>query len=386
VRKFIGAAVIAMLILYIACYLVLLQVPVSEVFLEKGGEVVNESITPGDSSLYGEKEKLVLSFIRENMLGMNGEVFTNLRLDSGGMYTLSESAGLLLDYCARRGDKELFEKEYTYLKSSLLQEGHFIRWKSEPSGISCNAVIDDLRIVRALLRAYELWGMEEYKETAWAIQKALFEKQTLDGGLTEFYDWGQKAASKRIPLCYLDLYTMNLLKEMDTGWGDLTAQSLALLKKGRSSAASPVFFKYYDYKRRSYTRDEEYGKSKSICLTYTIYTALHLAEVREDTSFFADWLEKELEGKGKLCAWYNPVTMKPVNGMESTAVYALAAVYAKTAGKQELYGSLVDKMLGFMVTEPNSRYYGGFGTVETGEFFSFDNLTALWALSLEEAD
>jgi hypothetical protein len=47
---------------------------------------------------------------------------------------------------------------------------------------------------------------------------------------------------------------------------------------------------------------------------------------------------------------------------------------------------LVDKMLGFMVTEPNSRYYGGFGTVETGEFFSFDNLTALWALSLEEAD
>lgn len=379
-----GAVVI--MLLYLGCYLLFLQVPMREAAVEVDGKAAGELPAACSESIYREKEKLVLAFIRENMLGANGEIFTNLQTDSGGLYTLSESVGLLLDYCVLRGERELFDKEYAYLKSSLLSEGQYIRWKSEPREISCNAAIDDLRIIRALINASELWGETEYMETAVRIQEALLEKQAPDGYLADFYEWGQKAASKRIPLCYLDLYTMRLLEDINPEWGSLENRSRGLLKKGRGKDASPVFYKFYDYEKRSYARDEEYASSRSICLTYTLYTALHLAEVGEDTLFLADWLERELSEKGKLGAWYDPVTLKPVNGMESTAVYALAAVYAKTVGRQALYHSLLDHMLGFMVKDSQSRFYGGFGIEETGEFFSFDNLTALWALAHEDEE
>ena len=40
---------------------------------------------------------------------------------------------------------------------------------------------------------------------------------------------------------------------------------------------------------------------------------------------------------------------------------------------------LLERMFEFVVDDRDSEYYGGFGNCETGEFYSFDNLTALWA-------
>jgi hypothetical protein len=43
---------------------------------------------------------------------------------------------------------------------------------------------------------------------------------------------------------------------------------------------------------------------------------------------------------------------------------------------------IIDRMLKFMCTDRKSQYYGGFVNAGSGEFYSFDNLTALWALAL----
>lgn len=331
---------------------------------------------------YKVMEEAAAGFLNEHLLGVDGEIFTNLKDRRYGMDTLSESVGLLMDYCVLNNDKDLFHKEYLFLKKNMLAEGRFVKWKYGSDETYCNAAIDDLRIVGALLDAYKLWGEKEYLFLAGLMQKGMLEKQIVGGNIREFYDWKQDASRDRIPLCYIDLYTLDRLSTFNEGWEKAADNGLKLIKAGSIQKASPFFYKYYDYSSGLYSKDEEYEKDKSICLTYTLYTAIHLSRAGEDTQIFTRWLKSE-SGKGRLYAWYNPDTQKPSRTMESTAVYALAAVYAKSAGENELYYKLLDKMLEFMVTDKESIYYGGFGFKETGEFYSFDNLTALWALAVE---
>lgn len=116
---------------------------------------------------------------------------------------------------------------------------------------------------------------------------------------------------------------------------------------------------------------------------YSLYTALCMAEAGIYDNELLSWLGSEME-KGKVYAWYNPHSKKPVSDMESTAVYALGSIFAGLSGDEVLSQKLLDRMLEFMVTDEDSKYYGGFGNSETGEFYSFDNLMALKALALAE--
>jgi len=157
---------------------------------------------------------------------------------------------------------------------------------------------------------------------------------------------------------------------------------LNIIKKGKIET-SPLFYKYFDYNLGRYSFDEEYQEKGGICLVYTLYTALSMAEAGIFDDELLNWLRNEME-KGKVYAWYNPYSQKPVSDMESTAVYALGSIFAGLSGDEVLSQKLLDRMLEFMVTDENSQYYGGFGNSETGEFYSFDNLMALKALALAE--
>lgn len=340
---------------------------------------------------YREEEKTLLRFLEEHMLCTNGEILTNIKPGSGDMDTISESVGFLMSYAVMRNRKDLFDKEFLFLKKRLMVQDSYIRWRYGNEEVTCNAVIDDLRIAGALLDAYDLWQEKNYIETARLIQQALFDKQVSEGKLYEFYDWKKNTSKKSIPLCYIDLYNIYRLAVFNKGWLEVANYGLDTLNKGRivtknanvsGNNTNILFNKYYDYQTKKYLKDEEYSRGKGICLTYTIYSALNLANFNENTEFFTRWLKEEI-GKGKLYAWYNPDTMMPAGEMESTAVYALAAVYSRKVGERELYNLLIDKMLQFRVRDVTSTYYGGFGNEVSGEFYSFDNLTALWALASE---
>ena len=333
------------------------------------------------SAYFQKYEKLALNFIKKNLMRENGGIISNTSHSKSGSDILSESTGLFMDYSVIKGDRKLFDRQYGFLKERLLSGNNLVKWKSSQTEINCNAAIDDLRIVRALLDAYALWGDRTYFDTAGAISGALYSNQVKDGCLYELYDWKYNTSKKSIPLCYLDLYTIDRASLFNEGWGEVVNRGLNILKNGRVNDESPFYYKYYDYATGKYSLDEEFSKEKGICLTYTLYTVLHLAEMNEDTGFFTEWLRNE-DQKGRLLSWYNPFTLKPVNEMESTAVYALAAVYSKKAGEEELYRSLMEKMLKLIITYEKSPYHGGFGIEATGSFFSFDNLTALWALGI----
>lgn len=331
---------------------------------------------------YREKEEILLGFIEKHLMGDNGEIYTmtNSSSHEEDGVTLSESVGLMMTYCVLRNRKDMFDRQYNFLRDKLLVENSYVKWKNGES-ISCNAAIDDFRILRALLDAYELWGDSGYFNTAGLIQEAIFRHQASGGKLLELYDWARGETKPRIPLCYIDLYTMRRLGVFKKKWLSVMENGISTVKSGRISMSVPFFYKYFDYNGSSYSLDEEYAQTGGICLTYTLYTILHLAEVEEDTDYFTAWLASEMDS-GRLYARYNPCNLEPASDVESTAIYALAAVYADLKGDKKLYYKLLDRMLKFMVDDAESPYFGGFGNAESGEFYSFDNLMALWALAL----
>lgn len=371
-KRILGMIIILAVGCYFAVYITFLSIPAAEVF--------NNVMPDTPVGMYNTLESGLYDFIGRNLTGKEGEILTNLRSNNKSGDTLSESLGLMMNYCTLSNKRVQYEKQFKFLQNRLLTEGNFIRWRAGGSSASCNAAIDDLRIIRALLDGYDLWGVKEYYNMAGYLQESIFTHQVKDRCLHELYDWKSGKTKHTSPLCYLDLYAMDRMSEFNPGWLAVEEKALSILSEGRISSKSPFFYKYYDYDTGKYSYDEEYYKDKGICLTYTLYNVLHLAEVNEETGYFLEWLKNEA-ATGKLYAWYDPLTRRPAGTAESTAVYALAAVYASKSGEKELSGKLIEQMLKFMVTDRKSTYYGGFGDTEMRYFHSFDNLTALWALT-----
>lgn len=356
---------------------------ISEVFGKKvSWDQESSTVNILDKNLYYKKqEDMLLNFIEKRLVDKEGKIIRDLKVSENEMEALSESIGLLMEYSVLRDRKDIFDREFQFLKSKLLNKDGFIRWGLGKSQANCNAAIDDLRILKALLGAYGKWKVNDYNDTAESIQKAIFENQVKDGNLSEIYDWVSQEANDRMPLCYIDLDTITRLEAYNKAWEMVREKALEVLKNGLIDKQKPFFFKYYNYTDKQYSLDEEFAQNKGICMVYTAYSALHMAEVNQDTDVFKNWLKAEMD-KGKIYAWYDPNTLKPSCDFESTAVYALAAMYSKEAGDEELYYKLVDRMLKFMVTDAKSPNYGGFGDEKTGSFNAFDSLTALNALAL----
>jgi hypothetical protein len=370
VKKLIAAFLLFVVICYIGCYLTLSNAPLATVYKDENLKKL----------FYRKKEDDLYDFIKNNFIGKNGEIYTRIKSVRSDNATLAESVGILMDYYLLKGEKDLFDKEFNFLKNNLLTQDSLIKWKTGKN-ITCNAAIDDLRIIRVLMNAYDQWQDEEYFNTAGFVQERIYNVQIRNGCLAEFYSWKEDTTKDTVPLCYLDSYTMDRLEVFNNNWGKVAERALTIIKNGRINTASPFFKKYYIPETTLYKEDEEYSASGGICLTYTLYTVIHLAEMNEDTEFFTTWLKNEIS-KGRLYAWYNPATLEPVNELESTAVYALAAIYSKRTGEDELYEKLVKRMLQFSVTDEKPECFGGFGDEGAEGFYSFDNLTALLALTM----
>jgi hypothetical protein len=338
------------------------------------------SIFLSENNKYTDKEQALLGFIQKHLTGSFGEVVTNTCPENGDAGTLSESIGILMYYSLINDDKPMFERVYRYFEKELLTESFHIKWRSGKD-VTCNASIDDLRIIGVLFGAYEKWGDEKYFQVSLTLQQMLYDFQVKGGSLYQLYDWKYDSTKDSTALCYLDLKTLKKLMYYNKDWEEVYDRSLAIVKGGRIEG-TPFFYKHYDFKSGEYQFDEEYDENRGICLLYTLYTALNMAEEYFPTDELLTWIKYEMDNRNKLYAWYDPYCKEPVSDLESTAVYALASIYARSSGDGVLSERLLDRMLEFMVDDLNSEYYGGFGNCETGEFYSFDNLTALWALTL----
>ncbi|MGL5244441.1 MAG: glycosyl hydrolase family 8, partial [Sarcina sp.] len=179
-----------------------------------------------DSKEKNTSEKLVYDFINTALTKEGIGIYTNyLNNESDGditkgHYVLSESEGLMMLYAVNSGNKDLFDKNYNIVKNKMKLDNGLISWRvNENEKSEVSATIDELRIIKALIFAYDRWGDFKYKLNAIRISNALLKNSTLDGNLIDFTQPDGK--SKTITLCYLDLVTMRMLSNIDSKWSSI---------------------------------------------------------------------------------------------------------------------------------------------------------------------
>lgn len=291
-----------------------------------------------------------------------------------GADVLSESQGLVMEYAAETGNKDLFDRAFAYAEKSLGKDGLFLWYGSDDSKTSSNAFLDDLRIYGALLQAEKQWG-KEYEKAIEEHGKALCRYNvTAKNEPLDFYDF-KEGKSTEFSLCYGDLETIKEL-EKRTGTKGLYEKTKAILTEGYISDDFPLYYASWSYKEKKYSK-------KDLNMAEAVYTLYHLAKegLLKDES--KDWLLEQLKGDG-IMAGYG-VDGSVSEGYESTGIYALTAMIGMECNNSEMVTLSIARMNEFRIFDSANRYNGAFGNADGSGIYSFDQCMALKAYTLLES-
>lgn len=318
-------------------------------------------------------------FVSENLTDENGGVHTTYvpgdKAATMASPVLSESQGVMLEYAVQTGQKELFDSTLSYINGNMSRDGLIIWSVTDGQAGSVNALVDDLRIYGALLKAQELWG--GYDGILKEHHGALAAYGIRDGRYVDFYDAGSRKAAQSLTLCYIDLYTMEALAGTGDEYRKAYEDARQILVDGQISGEFPLYYSRYDYKTRSYAEGE-------LNMAEAMVTLLHLAEAGILPQNTHDWLRKQME-YGAIPARYD-VSGRVVNGYqyESTAVYALTALVGKEIGDEDLQGWALRKMEKMRVQDYGREYNGAFGGEDGSGITSFDQVMPLLVYAVME--
>jgi len=331
-----------------------------------------------------EIEKQALFFMALHMSGPQLSIYTNyLNANSykdtiaSGEDILSESQGLFLLYLLNRDKKDYFDLCLHWTVNNLYMDNGMFSWVKRKTSKSekINALIDDLRIVRALISAYEKWGDERYLKLAKKAAGAIKKYNTQGLIPLDFYDIATKYKANCITVSYLDLYTMKNLAVFDSRWKDIYSNSCEVIKKAKIEGTGLYKFQY-DLDKKAYMVDEE------ISLIQSVYAMLHLEEVGQSDKQGIEWIWNQYKKHSKLYAAYSSKTFEPVSDIESTALYALTARLLYLSGDIKRAETLLKECEKFRVYKKDSEIYGSFGNDVSMEVNSFDNLQYILSSSM----
>ncbi len=336
---------------------------------------------PGDRDLE-QAEEAALGFVQRRMLDARRAPHTHVALVPGALAgrrsaarsVLSESVGLLMTYAAMADARPLFDAQRR-LAERVLQGPHgLLSWRAsrhlgrtDPSSAS----IDDLTVVRALLRAGAMWERPDLERSAATIARGVLEYQVVDGALVDAASWNDDGvySGREVQLAYLDLRTMALLAERDGAWEQPYGRGLELLREGEDGQG--LFAETWSVDSGEFqSPDPAQGILAAYC-------ALHLAEVGEGGEATLALFESRLAEDGRLAGRFERADGTPVEGFEAAAVYALAARLALALGQIEPAERYVARLLATQRTEPRGAT-GAFSLGDTAH--TFDNLHALIAI------
>ncbi|MDL2253649.1 hypothetical protein LJC49_06185 [Ruminococcaceae bacterium OttesenSCG-928-I18] len=329
-----------------------------------------------------EKSEPTARFVLNHMLEEGG-VRTNY-LDGTRVYefatgsdVLSESQGLLMRYAVVVEDQILFEQAHEYVQDNLLLDDTLIsyRYSEEYRLFPMNAIVDDFRIIRALLEAAQVFEEESYKSRALEYAEKIYDVCVVDGNLRDFYDAKAKAVSGTLRMCYVDFKTLSALSAYDDRWVPILEKGLALVKSSYLGDTFPLFASSYSYETASYSTED-------IDTVQALLVALHLAEMGECPTETIHFVKRQVES-GTLWGAYS-VGGAPASDVQSAAIYALAAMLGTELGDWELREAAIVKMRKFRIEEVEHPLYGAYANPETKEAFSFDNLCAMLTEEYED--
>ncbi len=315
-----------------------------------------------------------LAFLRGNMMSEAGGIYTAYRTSTasspGGQDVLSESMGLMMRCAVELDDRELFSDCWEFLSSRMQRGGIFV-WYLDAGGAQAdaNALLDDLRIARALYEANKKWGGYEAELDALAGQ--ILTKNVYRGQLSSFYDFRQQCAGSSIALAYADFVTLERLAQIQPEYSSLRDSLLEVVQGGFISESFPLYYSAYDYQSGTYSAD-------SLNTAEALLTLCHLAEaglVREES---LRWLKNALLTSTLAARYQLDGTSVPGYEYDSTAVFAIAALIGQYAGDAEIYHAARQAMERSFVADEDSPFAGAFTYREDGgDIRSFDQLMPL---------
>lgn len=326
-------------------------------------------------------ESLALDFVVNNLSYQSVAIYTNYLTDDesipAGQDILSESQGLWLLYLLNRDFKDVFEKSYLWTMNNLILGNDTIAWvKDKHTSIHrINASIDDLRIIRALVLAYEKWGQKQYLVRAKEIAGGLLRENVNLSFLTDFYDLDTHYRSNTMTLSYIDLCTIGMIASYDPEWAKIYDNCLEVIINGQINSTGLYAFQY-EFASHKYITPAE------VDMIQSVYVMLHLAEVDLLSKDNWEWLWNEYLNNGKLTVKYSRTTHEPLSRVESTALYALAARVFYYVDQKDKAEAMLRKCHELQVINEQSAIYGSFGYDTRLEVYSFDNLQYLYSSSL----
>lgn len=329
------------------------------------------------SSTHSSEVKMTQSFVENKMSRPDHGIKTTYHLPvasyeyASGEEVLSESIGLMMLHYIYTENESGFENLRLFCEEKLKNNPIYVYRE----GFSTNALIDDFRIVEALFLAAETFDNPLYQKQALDYANVLYETNISDGHLVDFYDVQYNNRNNFLTLCYANLKLLYKLSIYDSRWYAILDATKAIVNSGYISDSFPLYHNNYNYDSNTYNEDP-------IHIVHGLKTLLQLAEIGELPSTSLHWLKQRVE-EGTLYGSYS-ITGEALTDIQSTAAYALAARIAAAVGDQPFYYQCIQRMEQYKITDKSSEMFGAFGNAETGEAYSFDQLSALLAYDAEK--
>lgn len=319
-------------------------------------------------------DKSTLTFLENNLMSESGAVYTSMvkneNASASGKAVLSESQGLLMEYAVLAEDQKLFQSVYTFLQQNMELDNCFT-WMldEENQKAKANALLDDLRILKALDRANTLWG--DYEEDEKKLAEGILEHNVISRGVVSFYDFDMKKTGNEISLGYLDMNGLELLKKYDDSAAEQIDSAREVLEKGYISDAFPLYYASYNYKKKKYS-DEDLNTAEALLTLY------HLAQEGNLKEISTRWLRNKVKNQTLGAKYHTDGSVAEGYGYESTAVYGIAALIGMEISDDQLYTMALQAMEKTRVRDLDSRLNGSFtGTEDGSDITVFDQLIPL---------
>ena len=293
---------------------------------------------------------------------------------------LSESYGIYFNALALANERDTFDRAYQFFRQYILSPENLAYWKLNANLTpyqQANAMIDDLRIVKGLLRGYQKFGVTQYRDTALAMAAAIKQYGLRNNVPVSSVTWN---ANGRFPANYLilgyaDLEALDMLRAYDSSWSTVLQNTAAVVKNGQFN--NGLFADRYDFSSGTYSTETSHQ------MIFEAYAAEYLALSGERPSAqkFINFVKNEFAQRGKIFAYYNG-DGTPAVSYEDVAVYSIIARTALSLNETTFATSLINKILGLQINNPGTTYHGAF-LWSTGEVvYAFSQLNALNTVAL----
>jgi len=297
----------------------------------------------------------------------------------------SERQGLAMLYYAYAGDCENFDKLTEFLKEYMLSPVGLVYWKLnedyDHSHYQASASIDDIRIVQALLTAYEKFDNPDYYDLGMTIANAL-KKYTVnkDGYFTEGASWDDEGVytARQLYLSYANLEAMDIIAKYDPAWIKIKEKTGALILKG--AYIDGLFHDLYKFTFKKYSKDSNLNSIHEATTGLNLVSYNRLVAKKNLNFWKYRWNHEFMEGVyPHIASSYSPKGVPLCKWCADISVYSLISQLAHKLGDTVFEA----KMINAINQLNDGEFAGAFSWDEDYEISSYANALALIALAVQ---